>query len=64
MQTNKQAAIYPIPIAYGILAPEVAETPAELVSVTEIEAIDDTSPLIVKGTVNENCDPVGSDPAL
>jgi hypothetical protein len=38
-----------------------AEAPAELVSVTVTEAIVETSPLMVNGSISENCEPVASD---
>ena len=47
--------------AYGTLPLIAAEAPTEFVSVTETEAMDETFPVIVNGTVSENCEPVASD---
>ena len=46
------------------MALTAAEAPTELVSVTDTEAMVETFPPIVKGTVSENCEPVASDAAL
>src|SRR5580658_8464782 len=50
--------------SYGTFALAAADVPAEFVSVTDTDAIDDTLPPIVNGTVSENCEPVGNDAAL
>ncbi len=47
--------------AYGTLAVAGAEAPTELVSVTVTEAIVETFPLMVNGSISENCEPVASD---
>ena len=46
------------------MALTAAEAPTELVSVTDTEAMVETFPPIVKGTVSENCEPVANDAAL